>query len=57
MCEGSKAFDDLHQLIDKLADCGLDSNTTQSLQTKLKEAKSYIKTDFKVSSFVIIIIF
>ena len=47
--DGSKAFDDLHELINKLADCGLEMSTIQNLQMKLKEGKNYLKIDFKVS--------
>lgn len=47
--EGCKAFRDLHELTDKLADCGLETNEVQNLQTKLKAGKNYLKIDFKVS--------
>ncbi|KAL9963885.1 hypothetical protein ACROYT_G027439 [Oculina patagonica] len=47
--EGSKAFDDLHELINKLAGCGLEIKAIQNIQMKLKEGKSYLKIDFKVS--------
>ena len=47
--EGSKAFDDLYELTDKLADSGLETNAIQNLQTKLKAGKNYLKIDFKVS--------
>ena len=46
---GCKAFDDLHELTDKLADCGHEANEIQDLQTKLKAGKNYLKIDFKVS--------
>ena len=49
MSEGCKAFDDLRELTDKLADCGRETNETQNLQTKLKAGKNYLKIDFKVS--------
>lgn len=47
--EGCKAFGDLHELTDKLADCGLETNEIQNLETKLKARKNYLKIDFKVS--------
>lgn len=47
--EGCKAFDDLQELTDKLADCGLETNVIQNLQMKLKAGKNYLKIDFKVS--------
>ncbi|CAH3183537.1 unnamed protein product, partial [Porites evermanni] len=47
VCEGSKAFDDLEQLIGNLVDSGFDARTAQNLQMKLKEGKNYVKTDFK----------
>ena len=47
--EGCKAFDDLHELTDKLADCGHETNEIQNLQTKLKVGKNYLKIDFIVS--------
>lgn len=48
--EGGKAFDDLLKLVDKLIDCGIQSNTAQNLQRALKSGKNYLKSDFKVSS-------
>ena len=48
ICEGSKAFDDLEQLIENLVDNGFDARTAQNLRMKLKEGKNYVKTDFKV---------
>lgn len=56
VCEGSKAFDDLEQLIGNLVDSGFDARTAQNLQMKLKEGKNYVKTDFKVRTYGNIII-
>jgi len=47
--EGCRAFDDLHALTDKLADCGLETNKIHNLQTTLKAGRNYLKIDFKVS--------
>ena len=47
--EGGKAFDDLLKLVDQLIDFGIESNVAQNLQRGLKSAKSYLKSDFKVS--------
>ena len=49
MSEGCKAFDDLHELTDKLVDCGLETNAIQNLQRKLKAGRNYRKIDFRVS--------
>ena len=39
VCEGSKAFDDLEQLIGNLVDGGFDARTAQNLQMKFKGGK------------------
>ena len=56
VCEGSKAFGDLEQLIRNLADSGFDARTAQNLQMRLKGWKNYVKTDFKVRTYGNIII-
>ena len=47
--EGSKAFDDLHELLDKLSNCGLEISMVQNLQRKLQAGRNYLKTNFKLS--------
>ena len=49
LSEGGKAFDDLLKLVDKLIDCGIQSKYAHDLQRALKSAKSYLKSDYKVS--------
>ena len=51
VCDGSKAFGDLEQLIGNLIDSGFDARTAQNLQTRLKGKKNYVKTDFKVRTY------
>jgi hypothetical protein len=47
--EGSKAFDDILELIDNLGNCGaIDASFVHNLQMALKSGKNYLKTDFKV---------
>ena len=48
VCDGSKAFGDLEQLIGNLVDSRFDARTAQNLQMRLKGKKNYVKTDFKV---------
>ena len=47
--DGSKAFDELLRILDKLVDMGVDCYRVQSLKTKLKEGRNYLKADYKVS--------
>lgn len=47
--DGSKAFDELLCILDKLVDQGVDCIRVQSLKTKLKEGRNYLKADYKVS--------
>lgn len=47
--EGSKAFDDISELVDKLGDSGsIETTRVQQLKMSLKLGKNYLKTDFKV---------
>ena len=48
--EGSRAFEDLSNVIKRLEERGaLSRNTTESLQRSLKTSKQYLKSDYKVS--------
>lgn len=46
--EGAKGFDDLHRILDRLGECGLGREAVSQYQKSLKEAKQYLKSDYKV---------
>ena len=50
--EGAKAFDDLQGLIERLERTDVDRKILTQSKKDLKEAKHYLKTDYKVLSFV-----
>ena len=45
---GSKAFDDLQMVVEKLYDHGLDREKANELKSSLKTGKQYLKSDYKV---------
>ena len=48
--QGAKAFDDLESVVDKLGDdCGLGLSWAKEKKAQLKEAKRYLKGDYKVN--------
>ena len=46
--EGAKGFDDLHSILDRLGEYGLERDMVSHYQNSLKEAKQYLKSDYKV---------
>ena len=46
--EGAKGFDELHRILDRLGECGLRREMVSQYQKSLKEAKQYLKSDYKV---------
>ena len=46
--EGAKGFDKLHGTLDRLGECGLRREMVSHYQKSLKEAKQYLKSDYKV---------
>lgn len=46
--EGAKGFDELHRILDRLGECGLRRAMVNHYQKALKEAKQYLKSDYKV---------
>ena len=47
--EGAKAFDDLCHVVERLEEYGLSTQVVKEWQTKLKAAKQYLKSDYKVT--------
>ncbi|CAH3144910.1 unnamed protein product, partial [Porites evermanni] len=45
--EGAKGFDDLHQILDRLGEYGLRRDLVSHYQKSLKEAKHYLKAEYK----------
>ena len=48
LAEGTRAFDDLRVIVDKLSQAGLTNEKVAQLQESLTEAKQYLKGDYKV---------
>lgn len=48
LAEGTRAFDDLRGIVDKLSQAGLTNEKAAQLQECLTEAKQYVKGDYKV---------
>lgn len=48
LAEGTKAFDDLRDIVDKLSKVGLKNEKATKLKETLSEAKQYLKGDYKV---------
>ena len=46
--EGAKGFDDLHRILDRLGEYGLRRDLVSHYQKSLKEAKHYLKAEYKV---------
>jgi len=46
--EGAKGFDELHHILDRLGECGRRREMVSHCQKSLKEAKQYLKSDYKV---------
>lgn len=45
---GAQAFDDLAHVVERLGDVGQGMGWTKDIQTRLRAAKRYLKTDYKV---------
>ncbi|CAH3146260.1 unnamed protein product, partial [Porites lobata] len=45
--EGAKGFDDLHRILDRLGEYGLRRDLVSHCQKSLKEAKHYLKAEYK----------
>ncbi|KAK2551331.1 hypothetical protein P5673_027724, partial [Acropora cervicornis] len=48
LAEGTRAFDDLRLIVNKLSQAGLTNEKVTKLQESLTEAKQYLKGDYKV---------
>lgn len=48
LAEGTKAFDDLRVIVDKLSQTGMTNEKATQLKESLTEAKQYLKGDYKV---------
>ena len=48
LAEGTRAFNDLRVIVDKLSQAGLTNEKVAQLQESLTEAKQYLKGDYKV---------
>ena len=48
LSEGTRAFDDLRLIVDKLSQAGLTNEKVARLQESLTKAKQYLKGDYKV---------
>lgn len=46
--EGAEAFDDLLDVVERLGDAGQGMGWTKEMQTRLRAAKRYLKSDYKV---------
>jgi hypothetical protein len=51
---GSKAFDDLEDVVDKLGECGKGMTWAKEINHQLKLTKRYLKGDYKVKKSVIV---
>ena len=56
LAEGTRAFDDLRVIVDKLSQAGLTNEKLAQLQESLTEAKQYLKGDYKVGRITYIFI-
>lgn len=56
LAEGTRAFDDLRVIVDKLLQAGLTNEKVAQLQESLTEAKQYLKGDYKVGCITYIFI-
>lgn len=45
---GAEAFDDLLDVVERIGDAGQGMGWTKEMQTRLRDAKRYLKTDYKV---------
>lgn len=50
---GAQAFDDLEDVIETLGDAGKGMSWTKNTQCRLREAKRYLKSDYKVSRHIL----
>lgn len=59
LAEGTKAFDDLNVVVDKLSVVGLPKSKSTFIKEALKEGKQYLKGDYKVSggNYIYILLF
>ena len=48
-CAGSKAFDDLHDIVNRLGDSFMGMTWAKKQKEQLKSAKHYLKDNFKVN--------
>ena len=53
---GVEAFDALEKLVDKLVDCGKTQQWAREIKQQLRLSKQYLKGDYKVGAYFIIII-
>ena len=56
LAEGTRAFDDLRVIVDKLSQAGLTNEKVAQLQESLTEAKQYLKGDYKLGCITYIFI-
>ena len=56
LAEGTKGFDDLRAIVDKLSQTGMTNEKATQLKESLTEAKQYIKGDYKVECITCIFI-
>ena len=56
LAEGTRAFDDLRLIVNKLSQAGLTNEKMTKLQESLTEAKQYLKGDYKVGCITYIFI-
>lgn len=56
LAEGTRAFDDLRLIVNKLSQAGLTNEKVTKLQESLTEAKQYLKGDYKVGCITYIFI-
>ena len=56
LAEGTRAFDDLRLIVDKLSQASLANEKVTRLQESLTEAKQYLKGDYKVGCRLLLIL-
>ena len=53
--QGAEAFDHLEKLVDKLVDCGKTQQWAREIKQQLRLSKQYLKGDYKVGAYFIVI--
>ena len=56
LADGTKAFDDLRAVVDKLSQTGMTNGKATQLKESLTKAKQYLKGDYKVECITCIFI-